>query len=143
MIPNALIIRSGVSGDFYTQAQANALMRVADARPIFCSMHTQSRFLSSRNTWIRKALYALTSWSLAQLVVSMTNWCTEENTSMLGSLEIKSMQTNLGWNATMTTLMQCNLDQALLNPFMDNNTPEVIGVSTLVKMDTTNPRKIN
>lgn len=33
MIPNALIIRSGVSGDFYTQAQANALMRVADARP--------------------------------------------------------------------------------------------------------------
>jgi hypothetical protein len=33
MIPNALIIRSGVSGDFYTQAQADALMRVADARP--------------------------------------------------------------------------------------------------------------
>lgn len=33
MIPNALIIRSGVSGDFYTQAQANAVMRVADALP--------------------------------------------------------------------------------------------------------------
>ena len=33
MHPNLLILRSGVSGDFYTQAQANALMRVADDRP--------------------------------------------------------------------------------------------------------------
>jgi hypothetical protein len=31
MIPNALIVRSGVSGDFFTQAQANAVMRLADA----------------------------------------------------------------------------------------------------------------
>ena len=33
MHPSLLILRSGVSGDFYTQAQANALMRVADDRP--------------------------------------------------------------------------------------------------------------
>ncbi len=33
MIPNALIVRSGVSGDFFTQEQANAVMRLADANP--------------------------------------------------------------------------------------------------------------
>ena len=42
MIPNALIVRSGVSGDFFTQEQANAVMRVADAPNILFYAYTKS-----------------------------------------------------------------------------------------------------
>lgn len=56
MHPNLLILRSGVSGDFFTQAQANALMRVADDRPNILfyaytkSVHFFEEHLDSKGT---------------------------------------------------------------------------------------------